>query len=90
MYLHLGGGAVLRQSDILGIFDLDAASVSYLTRDFLRTAQERGQVRDAGSGYDLPKSFVLTDSSVAGGGVWLSPLGSTTLQKRCNSLQGML
>ena len=90
MYLHLGGAAIIRQSDILGIFDLDAATVSYLTRDFLRAAQERGQVRDAGGGYDLPKSFVLTDASVSGGGVWLSPLNSATLQKRCNSLQGML
>jgi len=85
MYLYLGGGAVVRQRDILGIFDLDAVTVSYLTRDFLRAAQERGQVRDAGGGYDLPKSFVLTAS-----GLWLSPLGSATLQKRCNSFSGML
>ena len=90
MYLHLGGGAVIRQRDILGIFDLDAATVSYLTRDFLRAAQDRGLVRDAGGGYDLPKSFILTDASVPGGGVWLSPLGSATLKKRCNSLQDML
>jgi hypothetical protein len=85
MYLYLGGTAVIRQRDILGVFDLDAVTVSYLTRDFLRTAQERGQVRDAGGGYDLPKSFVLTDK-----GVWLSPLGSVTLQKRCNSFSGGL
>jgi len=90
MYLHLGGGAVIRQGDILGIFDLDAATVSHVTRDFLRAAQQRGQVRDAGGGWDLPKSFVLTDASASGGGVWLSPLGSATLQKRCNSFSGVL
>ncbi|MDR2688012.1 MAG: DUF370 domain-containing protein [Oscillospiraceae bacterium] len=84
MYLALGG-AVVRQRDILGIFDLDAVTVSHITRDFLRAAQERGQVRDAGGGYDLPKSFVLMD-----GGLWLSPLNSATLQKRCNSFSGML
>jgi len=85
MYLHLGGGAVVRQRDILGIFDLDAATVSHVTRDFLRSAQQRAQVRDAGGGWDLPKSFVLT-----GEGVWLSPLNSAILKKRCNSFSGML
>ena len=85
MYLILGSGAAVPRREVLGVFDLDAASVSHLTRDFLRTAQLRGQVRDAGGGYDLPKSFVLTD-----GGVFLSPLNSITLKKRCNSPPGVL
>jgi len=85
MYLHLGNAAVVPHRDILGIFDLDNATVSHITRDFLRQAQQSRQVRDAGGGYDLPKSFVLTQ-----GGVWLSPLGSATLQKRCNSFSNML
>ena len=84
MYLNLSS-TILPHEDILGIFDLDAVTLSHISRDFLREAQLQNRVRDTGGGYDLPKSFVLTGSTV-----WLSPLSSATLQKRCNSFPGML
>jgi len=84
MYLNLGA-AILPHEDILGIFDLDAVTLSHISRDFLREAQQQDRVRDTGGGYDLPKSFVLTGDEVL-----LSPLSSATLQKRCNSPKGVL
>jgi len=77
MYLYLGGDKSVALRELIGIFDLDAVTVSGHSRDFLRQAQQRGRVHDAGGGLDLPKSFALTDKGVA-----LSPLNSITLQKR--------
>jgi hypothetical protein len=84
MYLHLGCDAVILQNDVVGIFDLDATTVSARTRDYLRGAQERGEVLDVGG--DLPKSFVLIQHPASRQNlVYLSPLGTGTLQKRCQT-----
>lgn len=57
MYLHLGGETIVRTEDITGIFDLDNATVSYRTREFLSFAQKNGKVVNVSD--ELPKSFVL-------------------------------
>ena len=76
MYLHLGNAAVIRKRDILGIFDLDSASQSYLTREFLARQEKKNRVRNV-SGENLPKSFVLCDNRT-----YLSPLAAATLLRR--------
>ena len=38
MYLHLGSSVVIRQRDVVGIFDLDNTTSSRITRDFLTQA----------------------------------------------------
>ena len=58
MYLHLGMDVVVRQKEVIAILDLDTTSVSKNTREFLNTAQKRGNVIDV-SKNDLPKSYVL-------------------------------
>lgn len=57
MYLHLGQSTVIRDRDIIGIFDLDITSQSYRTRQYLSKAEQAGQVESATD--DLPKSFVV-------------------------------
>lgn len=42
MYLHLGQSVVVPDRDIIGIFDLDNASYSHLTRGFLERAEREG------------------------------------------------
>jgi len=84
MYLHLGQSTVIRQSEIVGIFDLDTATVMKSTRDFLREAQNRGEVTAVGD--DLPKSFVLTMKQ-GRQHVYLAAMGSNTLQKRLEQLR---
>ena len=56
-YLHLGKGTLVREDEVLGIFDLDITSQSHLTRKFLSMADKAGQVVNAAE--DIPKSFVL-------------------------------
>ncbi len=68
MYLHIGEGKVLRDKNIVGIFDLDFATVSVNTRNFLNKAQREKRV--IALGYNLPKSFIVTTDKT----VYLSPL----------------
>jgi hypothetical protein len=58
MYLHVGNSKNIRTRDIIGIFDMDNATLnSVITKKYLSTAQKRGEVESAGD--DLPKSFIL-------------------------------
>ena len=55
--LSLGSGVTVPTEDILGIFDMDTATVSPVTKKFLNTAQRCGTVSVVGD--ELPKSFVV-------------------------------
>ena len=57
MYLHAGGNVVVRDSDIIGIFDIDNMHTEETMKDFLRRAEKNGRCRIAGD--NLPKSFIL-------------------------------
>ena len=80
MYLHLGSGVTIPAADIVGIFDLDNASTSPITRSFLRSAEAEGMVISVGE--DLPKSIVLCCPAGSWQRIYLSPLNSATLQGR--------
>ena len=57
MFLHAGNGKNIRESDIIGIFDMDNATISPITRKYLNTEQKKGNVTSAAA--DIPKSFIL-------------------------------
>ena len=78
MYLSIGNDMAVRDSSILGIFDLDNTATSRRTRAFLDAAEKEGQVVPCD---DLPKSFVLT-SEYGFTRVHLTALSSATLEKR--------
>lgn len=63
MYLYLGRETAVEDRDVVGIFDLDKASQSHVTREYLTAAEKAGRVSSAAE--DIPKSFVvLADESV--------------------------
>ena len=62
MYIHIGAGRVVRDSSVVGVFDLDGKWDSETTKEFLKKAEKQGKTVAAGD--DLPRSFVLTDSEV--------------------------
>ena len=78
-FIHLGKGTLVRDDEILGIFDLDITSQSHLTRKFLSLADKSGKVIIAAE--DLPKSFVLCEQR-GEIRVYLSQMASATLLKR--------
>lgn len=57
MYLHLGQDTVVTTESIIGIFDIDACTVSKKTRDYLAAAEKEKRVVNVS--YELPKSFVV-------------------------------
>lgn len=82
MYLHLGQNTVVPFEEIIGIFDLDTATIGKGTRDYLRHAQERGEVVNVS--YELPKSFIVCSGPEKNKGktVYISQISSSTLRKR--------
>lgn len=79
MYIHLGQDTVVRKKDIIGIFDLDNATVSKRTRDYLTLAQKQGKVINVST--ELPKSFIVCykDGQQI---IYISQISTATLLKR--------
>lgn len=84
MFLHLGCHVSVAIKDIVGIFDLDNASTSRITRDFLQAAEKDGMVVPVGS--DLPKSLVVCCPEGSWQRVYISPLAPATLLGRLDSI----
>ena len=78
MYLSIGNDMAVRDSSVIGIFDMDNTSTSKRTREFLAHAEKEGQVVPCD---DLPKSFVLT-AEYGLDRIYLTSLSSATLEKR--------
>ena len=78
MYLSIGNDFSVRESSVIGIFDMDNTSVSKRTREFLTKAQNEGAVVPCD---DLPKSYIVT-TEYGMVKVYESTLASRTLGKR--------
>ena len=57
MFLHVGNNKNIRIKNIVGIFDMDNATISSITRKYLTAKQREGVVESAIE--EIPKSFVL-------------------------------
>ena len=75
MYLQLGQSVVVRDREILGLFDLDNTTYSARAARFINEAERAGRVILCTD--DLPKSMVVCDKTV-----YLSPFSTQTLLKR--------
>lgn len=76
MFLHLGGNVTIPQKELLGIFDLETAKKSAVTKEFLELARTEKVLIEIVPPQQS-KSFILTDKNI-----YFSPISSTTLQKR--------
>ena len=85
MYLHLGQDTILRTKEILGIFDLDTATLSKHTRDFLARAEKEGRVVNVTG--ELPKSFIVTQGQA---GVYITQSSAATLKKRSGARRQLM
>lgn len=62
MFFYITPTCPIDKEEIIGIFDMDSATVSADTRKFLRQREKKGTLTSTAR--DIPKSFVLTDSAV--------------------------
>ena len=85
MYLHLGQDTVVKQADVIGVFDLDTATVAKRTREFLAKSDKNKRVESVS--WELPRSFtVCAGKNGENERVYLSPLSPATLEKRAQSM----
>lgn len=80
MYIHLGEETVVRDDEVIGIFDLENTTLQKSTRDFLTKAEKRKEVINVS--YELPKSFILCSNKKQNKRVYISQISSATLLKR--------
>ena len=81
MYIHLGNETVVKKENIIGIFDLDTATVSRHTRKYINLSAKNGDVIYFTN--DLPKSFVVCVPKKSKlRKIYISQLSSLTLNKR--------
>ena len=57
MYLHAGNNKIIREKDIIGIFDMDNSTVSHITRKYLALAEKEERLEAASD--EIPKSFIV-------------------------------
>ena len=81
MYLHIGDDSCIRDSDVIGIFDLYVTTTMKTTGDFLHISQEEGFTVSAVNRGEMPKSFILADTQGVSR-VYISPVSTATLCKR--------
>ena len=79
MYLHLGNNIIVKDKDIIGIFDIDNTTVSKHTRKYLSQRTKNGEIINVSS--ELPKSFVVCRTD-KGTQVYISQLSPKTLMNR--------
>ena len=85
MYLHLGQETVVRLREVVGIFDMENATISKYTRQFLADAEKGGRVCNVTM--ELPKSFVVCVDRDGTETVYISQISSATLLKRAGFVE---
>jgi hypothetical protein len=81
MFLHLGGDVLIKQDKIIAILDLEMAMKNSSFENFLKNTKEKHSVRFI-SEPGKEKSIIITTEEN-----YLSPISSTTLLKRSNSIE---
>ena len=79
MYLHIGKEKIIKTDQIIGTFDLDTATISKATRNYLAAAEKSGEVVNVTT--ELPKTFIVCKED-GKRTVYISQISSSTLNKR--------
>ena len=83
MFLHVGNNKNIRLCSVVGIFDMDNATLSAITRKYLSAKQTQGLVESAVE--EIPKSFVLYREGDEYR-ICFSQISSTALRGRMNGV----
>ena len=87
MYLHIGNGVSIKEEEIIGIFDLDTATVSKITKKFISEKEKKGLIEY--SDFDLPRAFILTKSNKKEK-IILTRISSVGLKQRIDGDQSLI
>ena len=81
MFLHVGNNKNILIERVVGIFDMDNATLSAITRKFLSKTEKAGLSQNAAVD-ELPKSFILYIDSDDQYKICYSQLSSSALKGR--------
>ncbi len=79
MYLHIGGKKIVRQEDIIAVFDLETTSMSKKTREFLKLSDRKKEVINVSE--EIPRTYIVC-SEKGKNKVYISQISSQTLYRR--------
>lgn len=79
MYIHIGNNFVVKDNEIIGVFDIENTTISKKTRDYLNIAEKNKKVINIST--DIPRSFIVCLKNKEPV-VYLSQLTSFTILKR--------
>ncbi|MGI6715990.1 MAG: extracellular matrix regulator RemB [Eubacteriales bacterium] len=82
MFLHLGKGLSVKEDEVVGIFDMESATLSADTKNFLKEMQK--DLKTVSLCDDIPKAFVLCDD-VNTETVYITQLSPETISKRAKN-----
>jgi hypothetical protein len=80
MYLHIGNGQTVKKKEIIGIFDMDTATVSSVSRQFLSSAEQKKEIWYGDS--DIPKSFIVCTDGPEKQKIVFSRISASSLKLR--------
>ncbi len=81
MYVHAGNNRIIRTREIIGIFDMDTATMETATREYLRAAERDGRMINIKE--EIPKSFIVTSEGESDK-VYVSQISTSALLGRIN------
>ena len=81
-YLQLEKGESIDKTTVIGIFDIETASMSQATKELFRRKEEEHGVVSVSN--DLPKSFVLTENEF-NDSVYITGLSTESIKKRLDN-----
>ena len=83
MYVHAGNNRIIRTREIVGIFDMDTATMGNATREYLRTAERGGRMVNIKE--EIPKSFIVTSERDGEDTVYVSQISTAALIGRISA-----
>lgn len=75
IYIHIGNGCVLKNKEIIGIFDIDNTTVMKTSREFIKNEEKEDRIVSVFE--DIPRSFIVCNNNT-----YLSSLNSASLTRR--------
>ena len=75
VFIHVGNGCILKNKDIIGVFDLDNATIMKTSREFINSEEKKGRIESVFE--DIPRSFVVSNDKT-----YLSSLNTVSIIRR--------
>ena len=83
MYVHAGNNRIIRTREIVGIFDMDTATMEDATCEYLRRAEKSGRMINIKE--EIPKSFIVTSTDDGRDTVYVSQISTSALIGRIST-----